>query len=218
MMGARDREQWRKAIAAHEDAAAVTEDAPEPERLWEALSGELDALDARDVLVRGLRSGQGHEELRLFLELERALEVEPPMEAPRRIPGRWVGGVVVLAAAALVWLLVSRPSKPPVPDSGVIRAPVSDQLDTKLDGSTLPRDAFELRWNEAGEQCTYAVRASTSDAHVLVDVEGVASPLLRLTPAQLERVPSGGTVLWQVDFQCEDGRGQSRTFSTAVEP
>lgn len=210
------RERWRQAIAAHEEASVPDSDGPDPERLWEALAGELEPLAARATIVEGLKGPQGHEEVRLFLELERALELQAPQPVPRRIPWKTIAVVTTLAAAAV--LLLWRPSPPAPPDPGTLRAPAEETLTTALDGASVPRDAFELRWDSAGEGCTYALRASSVDADVLVDVADLERPSYRIDPARLGGLDDGAKVLWQVDFACDAASGQSRTFSTVIGP
>jgi len=219
MMESQERDRWRDAIAAFEDGERPPEppeEVPEPDVLWSALQGELDAAPSREAVVKALGSSQGHEELRLFLALEQELGQEAPAPAPatgrvRRLV--FVVGTLAAAAAALIWML--RPPQLPLPEAGTIRAPAEAAMRSALDGESLPRDAFELRWDSEGEGCTYDLRASTADGVLLTEVFDLGEPSLTLDAVSL---PVGGRVLWQVDFVCEERRGQSRTFSTTVDP
>lgn len=216
MMDSQERDRWRAAVAAFEDAERPPEVGPEPEVLWSALQGELDAVPSREAVVKALGSSQGHEELRLFLALEEELGQEAPAPAPatgrvRRLV--FVVGTLAAAAAALIWML--RPPPAPLPEEGTIRAPAEAAMQSALDGESLPRDAFELRWDSAGEACTYDLRASTAQGVLLTEEFGLSEPSLTLDAVSL---PAGGKVLWQVDFMCEERRGQSSTFSTSVAP
>lgn len=216
MMESQERERWRDAVAAFEDGERPPEVGPEPEALWSALQGELETVPSREAVVKALGSSQGHEELRLFLALEQELGQEAPAPAPatgsvRRLV--FVVGTLAAAAAALIWML--RPPPLPLPEAGTIRAPAEAAMQSALDGGSLPRDAFELRWDSVGEECTYDLRASTAEGVLLTEVFGLSEPSLTLDAVSL---PAGGRVLWQVDFVCEERRGQSSTFSTSVAP
>ncbi len=217
MIDAEVRARWAKAVADHEDASPPAEVPPDVETVWSALSGELDPVRARSVLTEALASPQGHEELRLFLELEREFDVEPavPMRGRVRV---LVAAGAVLAAAAAVWLVVRAPVQPVPSDPGTIRAPQTASLATTLDGEALPRDGFALTWSPPGQGCVYTVRASTEDARVITEITGLQEPRHRLSADLLREVSSGSRVLWQVDFSCGDERGQSRTFATKVAP
>lgn len=216
MMDSQERERWRDAVAAFEDSERPSEIGPEPEVLWSALQGELDAVPSREAVVKALGTSQGHEELRLFLALEEELGQQAPAPAPaagnvRRLV--FVAATLAAAAAALVWIL--RPPPVPLPEAGTIRAPAEAAVQSELHGGSLPRDAFELRWEPVGDGCTYDVRASTVEGALLGEVFGLTEASLRLDP---ESLPAQGKVLWQVDFVCEQRRGQSTTFSTSVAP
>lgn len=216
MMDSQERERWRDAVAAFEDSERPSEIGPEPEVLWSALQGELDAVPSREAVVKALGTSQGHEELRLFLALEEELGQQAPAPAPaagnvRRLV--FVAATLAAAAAALVWIL--RPPPVPLPEAGTIRAPAEAAVQSELHGGSLPRDAFELRWESVGDGCTYDVRASTVEGALLGEVFDLTEPSLRLDP---ESLPAQGKVLWQVDFVCEQRRGQSTTFSTSVAP
>ncbi|MBV1856876.1 MAG: hypothetical protein KUG77_00595 [Nannocystaceae bacterium] len=218
MMDSQERERWRDAIAAFEDGERPSQTGPEPELLWSALQGELEAVPSREAVLKALSSSQGHEELRLFLALEQELGQELPQEVPAPVTGRvrrlvFVVGTLAAAAAAMVWML--RPAPPLFPEGGTIRAPAQAVMESPLDGQSLPRDAFELRWEPGGEGCTYDLRASTAQGVLLIEARGLTQPS-RMLDAQ--SLPTQGRVLWQVDFVCEDRRGQSITFSTSVAP
>lgn len=215
-MDSQERERWRDAVAAFEDGERSSETDPQPEVLWSALSGELDHVQSREALVTALGSSQGHEEVGLFLALEQELGQEAAAPEPARGRVRrlvFVVGALAAAAAALIWML--RPPPLPLPEAGTIRAPSEAALQSELHGEPLPRDAFELRWEDMGEGCTYGVRASTAEGVLVTEVVGLTEPTLTLVPDSL---PAQGKVLWQVDFVCEARRGQSSTFSTSVVP
>jgi len=212
-MDSGERDRWRNAIAAFEDGERPSQTAPESDVLFSALQGELDAVPSREAITRALGSSQGHEELRLFLALEQELGLEAPVPAPSRVRRLvFVVGTLAAAAAALVWIL--RPAPTP-PEAGTIRAPAEAAMRSALDGESLPRDAFELRWESAGEACTYDLRASTAQGVLLTETFGLLEPSLTL---EVESLPTAGKILWQVDFVCEERRGQSNTFSTSVVP
>lgn len=214
MIDPQERERWRDAIAAFEDGERPSQTAPEPEVLFSALRGELDAVPSREAVVKALASAQGHEELRLFLALEQELGLQAPAPTPGRVRRLvFVVGTLAAAAAALVWML--RPAPTPLPEAGTIRAPAEAAMQSALDGASLSRGAFELRWEPAGDGCTYDLRASTAQGVLLTEAFDLVEPSLTL---DAESLPAGGKVLWQVDFVCGERRGQSSTFTTSVVP
>ena len=217
MMDADQQQRWREGIRAFEDAQKPGDEGPDAELLWKALAGDLESVQRREVIASALDGPQGHEEARLFVELQRELagDAKP---APKAQPSSraWVAAVVVLAAAALVWVWSGRDAGPPVSDPGAVRAPEDESLSSLVDTQALPRDAFELRWTDLGSDCSYSVRASTAEAEVVVDVARLTAPRHTVPASELAYVPPDGVVFWQVDFECASHSGQSKTFSTAV--
>jgi hypothetical protein len=214
MMDEQERERWREAIAAHEaqtDGTASTD----PEVLWSALHGDLPAVEARAAIVEGLNAPHGHEELNLFLEMERELEA-PVRLVPRSRLQRAVYWGAGLAAAAAVLVLVTRTPAPTPSDSGTVRAGAQVEVTSPADGATLPRRAFALTWSSVAEGCEYTVRASTAGGEVVVDSAVVTDPAFSLSPGVLDTVSGGSMILWQVDFVCDGVSGQSQTFATTV--
>lgn len=213
------RARWRAALEVLEDASAAGADEPDPGQLWDALHGELSTAEALRVTSRALAAAQGHEELRLLIELDR--ELAPPVAAvvERRSWRGWaIGGAVALAAAILI-ALVLRPNAPPDPSEGVdLRAPSTVAFVSEVDGAALPRKNFELTWAAPGEECTYTLRASTARGDLISRGRGSTEPRWTLEPDALAAVPDGGQVLWQVDFDCSDVTGRSQTLITRIAP
>lgn len=211
--------RWRAAVQTFEDAQPpnLDDDAPEPELLWDALHGKLSNADALRATAAALAAPHGHEELRLLIQLERELEVPVATVVEGVRWRRWVvGGVAALAAAVLVALAL-RPPEPSAPSPGVeLRAPATTAVVSHLDGGVLPRDAFELRWDVPGEDCSYALRASTARGDLVAQYRGATEPRWTIESAALAAVPDGEKILWQVDFECGDTSGRSQTFITQV--
>lgn len=207
--------RWRAALMAHEDACA-----PEPNfdaaELWDSLGDGADA-QARERIVSALNDPHGHEALRLYVEVQRelaAVELASTEDATER-RGLLITLVSVSAAAAALLVLFTRPPSVELPDAGTLRAPSVDDLDSSLDGRTLPRDRFLLRWAPAGTECRYDVRASTIEGDLVLQQQGLD---VSQTTIPADRLPQAGRIVWQVDFACAEGQGSSRTFSTTVEP
>lgn len=215
-MDAEQRERWRQAVRDHEALQSPDARASDPAVLWQAMQGQLPPVQARAAIAEALAGAHGHEELRLYLELERDLGGARSV-VPLRRPRAWLYWGGGLAAAAALLVLMMRPAAvPQPPESGAVRAPSSAAVESVVDRATLSREAFELVWSPAGQACTYTVRVSTAGGDVLVASAAVQSPSFRLPPATLAQVSSGGMLLWQVDYVCDGVSGQSRTFSTTV--
>ncbi len=198
---------------AYEDASAPTDDF-DAAVLWDALEMPGSA-DARTRAVSALQVSHGHEALRVYVELQRAFAVECEPEAERGQRGFVITLVAVLTAAAALLLLFTRPPSPDVPEGGTLRAPMASSVESGLDGRSLPRERFVLRWQSVGEGCRYTVRASTLEGDIITVQRDLRVPQLQLP---VEGLPPGASVAWQVDFECAGERGSSRTFSTRVAP
>ncbi len=213
------RARWRAALEVLEDAAPADQDAPDPGALWDALHGKMSTSESLRVASTALASAQGHEELRLLVELDREWALPAATVAQPNSWPRWaIGGVLALAAAILI-ALVMRPSAPPDPSEDVdFRAPMTAALVSEVDGAELPRAEFELTWEAPGEECTYLLRASTARGELISRGHPATEPHWTLDADALAAVPDGGQVLWQVDFECRDAKGRSQTLMTRIAP
>lgn len=107
-------ERLRHAFA--KDTAPAGADCPSPDRIWEAMGGDLDPADVAIVVDHVSSCGACAEAWRLARELK-AIETTPaviPFAPRRRAPIAWrllaVAATIVLAVAA--WQLLRQPAPP----------------------------------------------------------------------------------------------------------
>ncbi len=128
-----------------------------------------------------------------------------------------VTALVAAAAAAVVFLAVFTASRPPPleeVDDGAIRAGVDKRI-VPTDGmKTLPRDAFELRWQGGPTDATYDLFITTSALAPVYQALELPEGAHRVSPDALAKLPAGTTLLWRVVAVTEQGR---RLHSTAFE-
>ena len=215
-------ERVHQALVATAEEAQPSATSPSPDRIWDAVQGQLPRREAQDVIDAALRDPAGYAELRMALaltaELE-ALEVEgaPPAstESSRSERNRrWGVLAFALAAALLAALTLRSRGEAPVASHGAdYRDGGNSSLGSELEpGESLPRDAFELRWSSV-PGAHYTISVSTESARLVTHRRGLRKPSLTIPPAKLSDLPSGTRLLWRVEAVLEDGtRERSPTF------
>lgn len=204
---------------------------PEPDRLWEAVAGELPADELRTVVDHLAACPDCSEEWRLALAVRREAEEEArrhePAAAPFAPSARWGGRARRWAAAAAVavigvglagvwWSRQGGPGEPIVYRQGEEVA-----IESLLpEGEPLSRDEPVLRWSAGPEGSTYGVLVSTEDplAGSLAEAAGLAEPEYRIPAEALDGLPSGARILWQVEATTAEGQQiTSPTFISTIE-
>ena len=188
------------------------------DRIWRAVSGELPAAERRQLVDRLARDPAYAEAWRVAQELWRASEAAPREDAEQR-SARW--SPAWLAAAAVLVLAVSA--------ALVMRftSPAGDQLRDANDyvieslvraDTTLPREAFTLRWTAGPAGARYHVRVTTEDLRLLTTVTELTAAELLVPAETFATVPPGTRVLWQVDAALPEGQTvSSETFVARVD-
>lgn len=212
---------------------------PTPERIYDAVRGELPPGEVRGVVEHLAVCPECAESWRLAAALEEeAGEVEEAVSpagvghpsAPRAAGRPWylqpvrMAATVALAVVALgvVWTVVRAPEEEPVYRDG-------GELEIRSllpEGQPLAREEAVLRWSlfsEDGpradaEGATYDLVVSTGDFAAVVESDGLEEPLYRIPPEALQDLPAGTDLLWRVEARLEDGRRvASPTFRTPIE-
>jgi len=214
---------WRDDDAALQDAyqAAVARSsgdcAPDDvEKVWLAVTGDLDAGQRRDLIDRMATDPALAQAWRVAVELDRARG--GPSLAGRQ-PTRWLPAALIGLAAMVVVavglrvLVVNRTPADTFRAGGVTTVEsliVSD--------APLPREAFVLRWKPGPEGSRYAVRVTTEDLRVLTTVNELAATEYTVSRDALAGVPAGARVLWQVVVSAPGGETiSSQTFVVRVQ-
>lgn len=212
---------------------------PTPERIYDAVRGELPPGEVRGVVEHLAVCPECAESWRLAAALEEeAGEVEEPVSpagaarpAAHRAAGRpWylqplkVAATVALAVVALgvVWTVIRAPDRAPE-EEAVYRDGEELEIRSLLpEGEALPRDEAVLRWatvpEDDPEGTTYDLLVTTEDASLVAEAHGLEEPRYRVPPEALADLPRGTDLLWRVEARLADGGTvASPTFTTPIE-
>jgi hypothetical protein len=186
------------------------------DRIWQAVTGQLDVDARRDLIDRMAVDPALAQAWRVAVELDRARGGggrESTRPAARWLPPAFLGiaAALILVVGAGV-LLVNRPP------ADTFRAGTAPTIESSIDtDAPLPRDAFALRWTPAPAGARYAVRVTTEDLQVLATANELTAAEYTVPRDALAAVPAGGRVLWQVIASVPGGETiSSRTFVVRV--
>ncbi len=202
-----DVARLRAALASLRDEGKAPVDAG---RIFDAVHGQLSVAEREAVVEELLTNPDAAEAWRL------AQELEPEAAAAAAPRNEWSKWLAVAAAVVLVvgvgwqWL---RPAPEPV-----YRGSESRTITSALppDG-TLARTQPVLRWTGV-EGWRYRVRVLTPELELLEESEETSAVEYAVSAASLQRVPSGGLILWQVEARVPEGGSiVSPTFSVRIE-
>ncbi len=206
----------RKALAgapAFAEASAGPE-CPPPEEIWEAVHGRLPPERIAGLLDHTLECPACSMEWRLALEMSRE------RAKPSVIPSSVWGSRTFLALAAVVVLMVIgwqtkdlwRPAPPEYRNGGGLR------LESPVDGLSLPREDFALRWEGGPEGCKYDLLVTTETLDVVAQASGLSESHYLVPFANLLEIPAGSRLLWKLQVVLPDGSrvDVGRTFVTIL--
>jgi len=197
------REAMRASTALSGDGSAC----PEAEVLRRSARGELARPEQEEVILHLSACGACAASWRVA----RAMASE--QARPRFRFGTLAAAAAIVVAAAGLWIVLDRePSAPPT-----FRNQESRWLRSQVDGATLPRERFELRWTAGPEGTLYDLRVLREDLEELHRADGLEQAVHLVPPEALREISSGTRVLWQVTAHLPDGRtAVSGTFITTV--
>jgi hypothetical protein len=212
-------EKLREAFQALAD---TSRDGPAPaelDQIWRAVSGELPASERRELVDRTASDPALAEAWRVAQELWRASH--PIAQTAGQAPvwmRSWmaVAAVLVVISGITVGLFVQRAR---LAREETFRDPGHYLLEALVQAdSTLPRDAFRLRWTPGPQGSRYQVRVTTEDLRILTTVSDLSVPELVVSRDLLSNVASGARVFWQVDVTLPGGETvSSQTFVVRVQ-
>jgi hypothetical protein len=191
----------------------------EIDRIWRAASGELDADARRDLVDRMAASPAAAEAWRVAQAMREAqgYPALPAVETRHSWSPTWIG--LAAALALTVGLGLFQLNRSTTQPADVYRDQASPTTVESLvpSDSTLPRDAFLLRWSPGPAGSRYQLRVTTDDLRVLTTVADVNTPELTIPRAALDSVAPGARVLWQVVTTLPSGQTvSSPTFVVRV--
>jgi hypothetical protein len=202
-----DLARLRKALASLQRNGQSRVDAG---RIFDAVHGQLSAEERQALVDELIADPDAAEAWRLAIELA-------PEPAAARVTGqtwpRWlaVAAMLLLTVGAGWWL--TRPSPEPVyRGSGqpvIVSALPADAV--------LARARPVLRWRGIEGAC-YRVRILTPELELIDESPELSESEYTVGKTVMERVPSGGRLLWQVEGRLRDGTVVvSQTFTARLE-
>lgn len=213
MMKDDDLARLRAAYAAPPAGAIDIENHPEPDRIWQAVRGELRADEIREIVDHTALCASCGEDWRIAMAFEEEARAQ---DEPRRSSVNRFRPWVAAAAAALVMtvsgIYVQQKYKPDPGyrgEEGAIRS---------LAGDTRPRGAFVLSWTPVAGAESYDVFITTADLTAVAEARRLTTPSYQVPPDSLAELPSGTRIHWRVTAVYPDGaRKQSPSFMTALQ-
>ena len=191
----------------------------EPERLFDALHGDVSPEERQAVVDQLLTDPAAAEAWRLAREMEPDVAVSQAPDnaltaAPRPPAWRWMSAAAaaVLAVGVGWFVTQSRVAEEPAYRSVESRTIVS----ALPDNAPLSRAQPILRWSGV-EGARYRVRVLTPELQLLEESPETPASEYTLTADALTRIPPAGRVLWQVEARLPgEGIITSPTFSNPV--
>lgn len=222
MNGIEDEATLRRAFAslAGTAPAATPGTCPEPERIYDAVRGELPPDELRRIVEHLADCPDCAEAWRLAAAFEEEGGVPAPAASPQPFPRLVAVAATVLVAvlaAGLWWTTVQTPEAP------VYRAAGDAAVVSLLsEGEPLDRDEPVLRWEVAPpgapEGTTYDVLVTTADLDLVSEASELAEARYEIPAEALAGLPSGAELLWRVEAVTPEGRRiASPTFVTQIE-
>lgn len=211
----------RRAFAAAPQPASAPAACPSPEKIWEAVRGELPAAEVRAIVEHTAACAACAEDWRLAMALQRPeagiSNVIPAAE--RFSAGRRLRNWGLAAAAVLGLAVVGVQFAQQANDGAIYRGGEGTILSLVEEGQALPRNEFLLRWSAPETPgATYDVEVSTEDLRVIASGDDLREPRLLVPASALAGLPPGTRLLWKVDAELpEGGHVSSTTFVTTIQ-
>jgi hypothetical protein len=187
-------------------------EAPDAERIWDAVSGTLPAEERRRIVDRVAVDPSWAEAWRLASEVYLAAK---PAAAPF-----WQSRRFLAAAASLALLIgagiLAREVLAPAP---IYRDPGGRQIESLVsETAPIPRDAAVLRWSDPEPGARFDVTVTSETLEVVASGRDIETPEYRIPAERLADVPSGTKLYWQVTAHRPGGvTDRSRTFVTTIQ-
>ena len=192
---------------------------PEPDRIWEAVRGELPPKEVREVVDHVALCASCAEDWRIAMEFEKESAARQEREAVvRPFPVRRFQPWIAAAAAALV-LTVSGVTVREILKPGPPAEYRGDEsrIESRTPAS-LPRQSFVLQWSPVPDAESYDLLATTAELETIADPKGLTKTQYQVPASALANLPAAAQLHWRVTAVFPDGgRKQSPTFTTGLE-
>lgn len=208
-MSDHDDRKLRQAAAAAGHIAGDGSACPDAGTLHDSAGGRLSTEEQEQVILHLSECGACSSAWRVARELTAA-----PSRSRAPLYALATAAAVILAAALGLWL-AGRGGEPVPP---TYRTQESRWIQSELDGAALPRGAFTLRWTAGPEGSSYDLTVTRVDLERVHRARELHAAAFTIPAADLEGIPSGTRLLWQVTVRLPDGATEvSTTFVTTVE-
>lgn len=209
----------RRAFASLSQPAPAPAACPAPEKIWEAVRGELPPAELRQIVEHMAACPACAEDWRLAIALQKPETASNVIPAAERFSvGRRLRNWGLAAAAVLALVVVGVQWIQP-PDQAGYRGDELTIQSLVEEGQALPRNQFLLRWSALETPgATYDVEVSTEDLRVIASENDLREPQLLVPAHALSGLPPGTRLLWRVNAELpEGGDVTSKTFVTTVQ-
>lgn len=196
---------------------------PEPDRIWEAVRGELPPEEVREIVDHVAVCASCAEDWRIAVAFEKESQAQQEAQEEKTavvysFPARRLQPWMAAAAAALVLTVsgvyVHQAQKPVVTaeyrgaETGI----------RSLAGEMRPRQAFVLPWTPVEGAESYDLLVTTAELETVADPKGLTTTQYQVPASALADLSAGAQLHWRVTAVFPDGgRKQSPTFTTALE-
>jgi hypothetical protein len=187
---------------------------PEPDRIWEAVRGELPPEEVREIVDHVAVCASCAEDWRIAVAFEKESQaVVYPFPARRFQP--WIAA----AAAALVMTVGGVYVRQQTQKPTVTAEYRGEKIEIRsLAGETRPRQSFALAWTLVEGAESYDLVVTTAELDTVADPKGLTTTQYQVPASALEGLPAAAQLHWRVTAVFPDGeRKQSPTFTTALE-
>lgn len=211
----------REAFAAC--ASPPVGDCPPPEKIWEALHGELPPGDFREVVDHTAACASCAADWRLAhaFDMQSGDATAVPERAVRRVRFQTLQPWLAAAAAAVVLVVgfqwnewMSR-DEPALRDGTEQTAIVIHSLIPE--NQPLSRQHCLLRWS-GPEEATYNIEISTEQLEIIPTTRDLRTSAYLVPESSLAKHPAATKLIWRVEAVLPDGSSvHSMTFITMLE-
>lgn len=210
-------ERLRAAYTAPGAGAPEPESHPEPDRIWQAVRGELPPEEIRETVDHVALCASCAEDWRIAMAFEtesRTQDARPNVLRPS-FTDRFRPWIAAAAAALVLTVggIYLRQAQTPPPEYRGERDAIRP-----LSGKTLPREAFVLSWTPVQGAESYDCAVTTAELAAVAEGRRLPTPTFQVPAAALSPLPAGTLLDWRVTAVFPDGgRKQSPTFRTKLE-
>ena len=219
-----DEVRLREALRVSEAEPVPSDAHPQPERLWDAVHGEVRGQELTDILEHLGTCSSCTQAWLLARELghdESGSEQVLPL-SPRKGRSTTVWAIVVAMAAALilaVWLPREQP-RPDIVPGADYRGPLTAAIEpvpSLADGASVRRDDLVLQWRTE-QSGRFDVTVMTESLDEVTQATGLGEPRFEVPAEALRALPGGTKLLWQVSqIRPDGGRVDSPTFTLTLQ-